>query len=112
MQGAIIEWAPFRTKEGVTEEELLEASAALQTDFLERQEGFLRRELLRGANDHWCDLVYWRDDAAAKQAMEEAMKSTVCARYFALMSGVDQEDPGAGLLHFAVRQSYGMAAAT
>jgi len=46
-EGAVIEWAPFRLREGVTESELLEASNAIQRNFLDGRPGFLRRELAR-----------------------------------------------------------------
>ena len=109
MEGLIVEWAPFRVRTGVTERELIEAAAAMQSDFLEIQDGYVRRELLQGADGLWCDLVYWRDDASAKAAMEQAMENAVCRAYFALMRGVDQEDPGAALLHLRVRRAYGGA---
>ena len=105
MEPMTIEWAPFRLAEGATESELLEASAALQADFLESQDGFVRRELLRGAGDQWCDLVYWRDASAAQRAMEAAAASHTCTRYFRLMAGA--EEAANGVLHFAVRASYG-----
>lgn len=111
MEGQMIEWAPFQVREGVTEEELLAASHELQSGFLERQAGFVRRELLRGPDGSWCDLVYWKDATAAKSAIAHAMESPACARYFGLMRGVEQEDPGAGLLHFEVRRTYSLEAA-
>ena len=110
MQGQTIEWAPFRMRAGVTEAELLEAASAIQGEFLEQQDGFVRRELLRGAGDTWCDLLYWRDAEAAQRAMEAAMQNPACARYFGMMQGVDHEDPGAGLLHFEVRRSFSAGA--
>ena len=53
MHGTVIEWAPFTLAESATEEELLAASAELQQEFLARQEGFLRRELLKGEGRQW-----------------------------------------------------------
>jgi len=46
-----LEWAPFSLKEGVSEAEILKASENLQTEFLCQQKGFIRRELLRGADN-------------------------------------------------------------
>src|SRR5688500_11089819 len=57
--GVVIEWAPFRLREGVTEAQLLEASEAIQREFLARQAGFLHRELARGADNLWADVVHW-----------------------------------------------------
>lgn len=106
MSSAVIEWAPFTIGPGVSEEQLLEASEALQSEFLARQPGFVRRELLRGENREWCDLVYWEDAAAARAAVEQAASSGVCLRYFQLMEGADHADPGAGVRHLSLRRSY------
>ena len=97
--GAIIEWAPFRLADGVTEAALLEASEALQREFLQHQPGFLRRELLRGTNDEWVDLVTWADRRSADAVLDAVRSSTVCQAYFRLMKGGDTMDPGDGLLH-------------
>ena len=106
MTGMTIEWAPFRLKDNATEAELMAASAELQSGFLEKQPGFVRRELLRGPDGLWCDLLHWTDAASASAAMEQAMQNPACARYFELITGVDSDDPGAGLLHFEVRDAY------
>ena len=36
-EGVVIEWAPFRLRVGVTDAQLLEASAAIRRDFLEER---------------------------------------------------------------------------
>jgi hypothetical protein len=97
--GPVIEWAPFRLADGVTEHELLVASETLQRDFVERQPGFIRRELLRGPDGDWVDLVHWEDEAAAQAVFSAAMESPVCAEYFRLMVMPETGDPGAGVLH-------------
>ena len=47
MTQTIVEMAKFKTRTGVTEADLLAASAAFQESFLDQQPGFVRRELLR-----------------------------------------------------------------
>ncbi len=101
-----VEWAAFSLAPGVQEETLLEASAKLQAEFLDSQKGFIRRELLRGANGHWADLVYWESEEDAKAIVEAAFKSPVCVEYFKLMVGPDPADPEAGVLHFQRVDSY------
>ena len=96
----VIEWAPFRLAPGVAEATLLEASEALQRDFLSHQPGFLRRELLRGKGGEWVDVVYWESEGAADAVMQDAASSGVCHAYFHLMDGADAANPGAGVLHF------------
>ncbi len=97
--GAVIEWAPFRLAAGADEATLLEASEALQRDFLRHQRGFLRRELLRAGDGGWGDLVLWQDEPSAAAAMSAAASSPVCHSYFHLMEGGDSMDVGAGVLH-------------
>ena len=76
MSGVIIEWAPFRVVEGVSEQQLLLASRDLQEAFLDGRPGFVRRELLRGSEGRWVDLVYWEDERSARAAQEAASASS------------------------------------
>jgi hypothetical protein len=95
----VVEWAPFRLVEGVSERDLLAASETLQREFLARQRGFVRRELLRAADGQWSDLVHWEDERAAHDVFDAAMASPVCADYFKLMVMPEGGDPAAGVLH-------------
>lgn len=99
-EGPVVEWAPFRPLPTTSEAALVEASEALQRDFLARQPGFVRRELLRGPDGQWADLVVWRDEASAKSVMQAAARSPVCLRYFHLMEGGDNMEADSGVLHF------------
>lgn len=105
-QNEIVEWAPFHVAPGVTEEKLLEASHHLQEVFLAQQSGFLRRDLLKGKDGSWVDVVYWADRAAAEGAMKAAAESPVCHSYFQLMSGADHANPGDSVLHFSRVKTY------
>ncbi len=95
----IVEWAPFTLREGVDEAQLIAASEALQSGFLAQQRGFIRRELLKGQNGQWVDLVIWEGKDAADEAAKNAAESPVCYKYFQVMDA-DHSDPGAGVLHF------------
>jgi hypothetical protein len=105
-QTPCIEWAPFRLKPGVSEEALLHASGALQRDFVARQPGFVRRELLRGPGGQWVDLVVWKSRESALAIMDAVAASPACHAYFALMDGADHADPGAGVTHFERVREY------
>ena len=98
-EGAVVEWAPFRLAPGAEEGALLEASEALQRDFLRHQPGFVRRELLRDADGQWVDLIVWTDHRSAMAAMTAAASSTACHAYFHLMEGGDNMDAATGVLH-------------
>jgi hypothetical protein len=103
----VIEWAPFRLADGVSESDLLRASDALQAGFLANQPGFLRRDLLRGSDGQWVDLVYWADAASAERVMPIAMESALCLEYFRLLAGLDGADPAAGVFHYTRLKTYG-----
>ncbi|EMY76776.1 hypothetical protein LEP1GSC060_3316 [Leptospira weilii serovar Ranarum str. ICFT] len=102
----IVEWAPFTLLEGKDENLLLEASAALQSDFLSKQEGFIKRELLKGSDNRWVDLVYWKNKKAVEKAMENASVSSACSQYFHLMAEADPDNPGEGVSLFTAKRIY------
>ena len=96
----IVEWAPFELIAGTDERTLLQASEAFQQGFLDNQRGFIRRELLRGKDNHWVDLAYWESMADAERAAKNAANSPECHAYLNLMVAVDHDDPAAGVLFF------------
>ena len=102
----VIEWAPFRAASGVSDAALLAESDALQRGFLVGQRGFVRRELLRGEDGQWIDLVYWEDQASADEAMRAANASPACSRYFQLMAGADLPDFGGSVMHLRRVRTY------
>ncbi len=106
MADLVIEWAPFTLREGVSEAELLAVADAVQGEFLEAQDGFVKRELLHATGRQWCDLLYWASAEVAQRAMECAMGDEACGRYFALMVTEDGQDPAAAVQHLVVRRSY------
>lgn len=102
----VIEWAPFELIAGTDEDVLLQASEALQKEFLDSQKGFVRRELLRGKDNQWTDLVYWESMEDAAQAAKNAANNLVCHAYFRLMVVSDHDDPAAGVLHYERIMTY------
>ncbi len=105
-QNVVVEWAPFELAAGIDEKALLQASEVLQRDFLGKQKGFIRRELLKGKDNHWVDLVYWETREDAEQAAKNAAESAVCRSYFQCMLAADHDDPAAGVLHFDCIHTY------
>ena len=47
-----VEWAPFQTAAHVNENELQQVADALEKNFLQHQQGYVRRELLKGKETH------------------------------------------------------------
>jgi hypothetical protein len=105
----IVEWAQFRAVPGTDEATMLQASRSMQLEFLDRQDGFIRRELFKGANDNWADLLYWESREAAERALGKAISSPACTRYFALIDDVGGGEPSAGMLHLEQVECYSPA---
>ncbi len=96
----IVEWAPFTIMPGTDETMLVKASDDIQNNFIGKQRGFIKRELLKGKDGRWVDIVYWSSREDAELAGRNAMESPVCAAYFGLMATVDHNDPNAGVWHY------------
>jgi hypothetical protein len=105
MGGQVIELASFKLKDGVSEAALMEAAAAIQDEFLSRQEGFVRRELVKEAEGKFADIVLWTDLASAQAALANARTNAACDRYFALIE-IDYADPDPGIKHLEVIARY------
>ncbi len=102
----VIEWAPFRLKDGVDETKFLAASDAMQEGFLRGQKGFVKRELVKSVDGQWADVVYWETPADAEAAMSNAMANTACLNYFDMLQGANHEHPELGVLHLHLMKSY------
>ncbi len=88
-EGPVVELAIFKTKEGVTREDLL-ATVDPVSDWVKRQPGFISRDLTHSADgDAWIDMIWWDSLEAAHAAAERAMTSETCAPMFGL---IDMED--------------------
>jgi hypothetical protein len=84
-RGEVVELAIFKTKEGVTREELLAASGPV-SEWAARQPGFISRDLTYSADgDTWIDVVWWDSAEAAHGAAQLAMTSESCAPMFGLI---------------------------
>ena len=81
----VIEWAAFSLKSHATEAALLAASDQLQHEFLDKQTGFIRRELLALGEGQYADLVTWQSHDAAKHAIAQAPNYPACMSYFSLL---------------------------
>jgi len=99
MSEMIVETAVIPFREGASEAELVAASDAFQTDFLNGRKGSLRRELLKQDGGGFLDLVHWESRAAADSVMEAAGDSEVFGSFFSLME-TDHANPGEGVTHY------------
>ena len=102
----VVETAAFRVRDGITEDQLAAASAAFQRQFLDRQPGFVRRELLKLNDREYLDLVHWRSANDAAEVLEQAANSAACQQYFSVMDQASSE-LGDGVTHYESVASYG-----
>lgn len=81
--------APFRPKQGVTEDVMLETSDDFDEQFVRKQDGILRRILVKDVEGGYADIVFFNDAAAIDRVIQAEQNSDVCAAFFAL---IDDED--------------------
>lgn len=105
-KGKTVEFATITLKDGITEEMLLKASHDLQNDFLIKQPGFLKRELLKRSSKEYVDLIYWENQESADKAFVIAMENPVCLSFFELMEAADINDPAEGVAYYKVINEY------
>ena len=81
--------APFRPKQGVTEDVILETSDDFDEQFVRKQDGILKRILVKDGEGGYADIVFFNDAAAIDRVIQAEQDSDVCAAFFAL---IDDED--------------------
>ena len=92
--------APFKLKDGVAEETLLNSSDEFENLFVQKQDGILRRILVRNHDGGYADIVFFEDEKAIERVVEAEQHSEVCAAFFSIM-----EDDGSHRV-FEVLKAY------
>lgn len=105
MDKQTVEWAEFQLKKKVSEQELLKASDNLQQEFLQKQPGFIRRELLKKSEGSYVDILWWKTRKYAEQASDKVMQHPACLGYFQLMDA-DLMNPNEAPTHFLQVKTY------
>ena len=77
--------APFRLKTGVSETLLLSTSDDFEERFVQKQDGVLKRILVKSTDGGYADIVYFEDLAAVDRVVEAEQNSEVCAAFFSIM---------------------------
>jgi hypothetical protein len=101
----IIEWAPFEVKSNVSDEKIIRAAQAVEVGFLAKQSGYIKRSLLKGSNNQWVDIVYWKSENEAQSAAAKAMESSICFEYFALMKQSEHSEVS-NVQHYSIVKSW------
>jgi hypothetical protein len=77
--------APFTLRDGVSEETLLTTSEHFERSFVRKQDGILRRILVRDGEGGYADIVFFTDQQAIERVLEAEQNSEVCAAFFSIM---------------------------
>jgi hypothetical protein len=101
-----VEYAKFTLKEGVTETQVIATSQKFQEDFLVKQSGYIKRDLLRLEGRDWVDIVYWASKEDAEKVLKACEKSPICGDYFSIMEPFDPKIPNGGVIHLELVKSY------
>ena len=102
-QQPVLEVVLFHVKPGVTDTQVLAASAKTQ-EWLAQVDGYLARELSKDDEGQWVDIVHWRTLTAAQAAAEQMMRQPCAADFMAVI------DPGSiTMLHVKQQQHFMLA---
>jgi len=105
MTQRIIELAQIKLAEGKTEQDLETASDAFQENFLNGQDGFLSRHLVRRAEGAYLDIIHWESRKHADAVFAQAQKSEAAGQYFSVM-GFDTQSEDPGVEHCPILRSF------
>ena len=105
MTDKIIELAQFTLADGKTEQELVLASATFQRDFLNGQDGFLSRDLVRRSDGTYLDIIHWESREKADAVFARAQASEAAGQYFSVMS-FDAKSAESGVEHCSLVGSF------
>jgi hypothetical protein len=76
MKNLIVEVAQFKLAAGVNEEDFLREAETVQKNFLEKQSGYVDRELLKDKDGQWVDVLHWNSMEEAQKAAEVMMSDS------------------------------------
>jgi len=79
---------------GVSEEEFVEASDQFQSDFVSKQPGVLRRELLRKESGGYIEIIQFRSAEDLADVLEKEKTSEACHAYLKKILMDDTNDSG------------------
>ncbi len=85
MSNAITILAPIKLASDKTEKDLMAASEKFQTEFVAKQPGILRRELIRTGEGRYMDIVLFKSKQDAQDVIAAEAVSSVCHEFFSVM---------------------------
>ena len=66
----MVEITTFKLNQGVTTKDFEQSARSMQKDFLEKQNGFIKRTLTVSDDSTWTDVVFWKDQESAEKTMK------------------------------------------
>lgn len=102
----VVEWAPFVKAEGITEQQLITAADLVNNEFLKKQPGFIKRELIRKDNNEYADVIHWMTKKEAESAGEKVFNCSECNAYFQLMDMEASSNAGKGFSHYEILKQW------
>ena len=96
----IIELATINLADGKTEADLIDASKVFQSEFLDHQPGFIRRELVRSSEGQYIDIIHWRSQEDINEVMKIIESSPAVQAYFSIMR-FDPKSPNEGVEYYS-----------
>jgi len=108
MTRRVIELAQIKLADGKTEQELTSASEVFQAEFLDAQDGFLSRNLVRRSDGTYLDVIHWESQEKADAVFALAQKSEAAGQYFMVMR-FDAESDDPAVEHCPIVSSFGAA---
>jgi len=101
-----VEWAPFVKAKGITDKQLVNAANSVNLEFLSKQVGFIKRELIKKNDLEYADVIHWSSKQEALKAGEKVFDCEKCNEYFKLMDMQASANAGSGFSHYIILKSW------
>lgn len=101
-----VEWAPFIKIKGISDQQLIVAADLVNSEFLVKQPGFIKRELIKKSDIEYADLIHWRTKKEAELAGVKVLNCGECNTYFKLMDMEESANAGKGFSHYEILKKW------
>lgn len=105
-ESVAVEWAPFVKLPEFSDANLIKAADNVNVEFLSRQPGFIKRELVKKSETEYADIIHWSTKADAVSAGSKIEECAVCSEYFKLMDMEKSASAGAGFSHYSILKTW------
>jgi heme-degrading monooxygenase HmoA len=95
MTKVVIEITQFKLVKDVADQDFLREAEHVQHIFLEKQPGYIDRELLKDEAGQWADILHWGTTQQAQAAAQAMLQEPACQGFISMI------DPqSVKMLHF------------